>query len=132
MLGMLFFGSYHAIERVLKYVLLVFVAYIAAAFFAHPNWGSVLHATVIPFAGPIAGYLFAIGLLASAILAVPVLASTSAYMLAQEFGWRQGLSSNIRRAWRFTVARVSVPDQGRPQRPVQGFRGSGTPPQAWV
>jgi len=57
-----------------------------------------------PVAGPVAGYLFAIGLLASAILAVPVLASTSAYMLAQEFGWRQGRSSNIRRAWRFYAA----------------------------
>jgi Mn2+/Fe2+ NRAMP family transporter len=49
-----------------------------------------------PAAGPIASYLFAAGLLASAILAVPVLAASSAYMLSHEFGWRRGLSQPVR------------------------------------
>jgi Mn2+/Fe2+ NRAMP family transporter len=192
MLALLIFGSYAGIERILKFVLLVFVAYVAAAIAAHPDWGAVLHATIVPeistdhvyvqgglallgttmtsyayvwetieeaeessseskprrlrklglaqadagigmfaavaifwfiliatgatlgvhheqvhtaqdaaralepAAGPIASYLFAAGLLASAILAVPVLAASSAYMLAHELGWRRGLSQPVR------------------------------------
>lgn len=189
--ALLVFGSYQAVQRVLKYVLLVFIAYVFSAFAAHPNWGAVLHNTVlpsfsfdqkyiqgalallgttltsyayvwesieeaeerppigelglaqadagvgmliavavfwfiligtgatlgihhhqvqtaqdaaqalVPVAGPIAGYLFAAGLLASAILAVPVLAATSAYVIGQEFGFRSSLSSSVWRALPF-------------------------------
>lgn len=180
----LFAGSYRTVERILKYVLLVFVAYIASAFAAHPHWGDVLHDTVFPtissstyiqaalallgttltsyayvwetieeaeedapvsslglaradagfgvlfavtifwfilistgatlgvhhqqvqtaqqaaealrpVAGPLASDLFGIGLLASAILAVPVLAATSAYMVSEECEWRGGLSRSV-------------------------------------
>jgi Mn2+/Fe2+ NRAMP family transporter len=188
LLAILVFGSYQAVQRVLQYVLFVFAAYIISAFAAHPNWGTVLHATIrppislnsayiqgalallgttltsyayvwetieeaearppigelglakadagfgmffavgifwfeliatgatlglhhtqvqtaqqaaqalVPIAGPIAGYLFATGLLASSILAVPVLAATSAYVLGQEFGWRSSLSASVWRA----------------------------------
>ena len=190
-LVMLVLGSYAAVQRVLKWVLLVFVAYVFAAFAAHPNWGTVLHDTVlprisfdstyvqgalallgttltgyvyvwetieeaeekppieelglaqadagvgmllavgvfwfiligtgatlgihhktvqtaqdaaqalVPVAGPIAGYLFAAGLLASAILAVPVLAATSAYVIGQEFGFRSSLSGSAWKERRF-------------------------------
>lgn len=186
--GLLALGSYAGVQRVLKYVLLVFVAYVVSAFLAHPNWGQVLHATVLPsfsfksqyvqgalallgttltsyayvwetieeaeerppiselglaqadagfgmfvavavfwfiligtgatlgvhhkqvqtaqdaaqaltpVAGPIAGDLFAIGLLASAVLAVPVLAATSAYIVGEEFGFRSSIKNNPRRA----------------------------------
>jgi len=192
--AMLFFGSYHVVQQVLKYVLFVFVAYIASTFAARPNWGDVLHQTflpsltfdstyiqgalallgttltgyvyvwetieeaeerppieelglsqadagvgmliavivfwfvligtgatlgihhktvqtaedaaraLVPVAGPIAGYLFAAGLLASAILAVPVLAATSAYVMAHELGWRSSLSASPWRARRFYAA----------------------------
>ena len=184
---LLVFGSYHAVQRVLQYVLLVFLAYVFSAFAAHPNWGAVLHDTVLPSlsfnstyiqgalallgttltsyayvwetieeaeerppiselglaqadagfgmfiavavfwfiligtgatlgvahkqvqtaqdaaqalapaAGPIASYLFAMGLLASAVLAVPVLAATSAYVVGQEFGFRSSLDRSIGR-----------------------------------
>ncbi|MBV9278506.1 MAG: divalent metal cation transporter [Chloroflexi bacterium] len=193
-LAMLVFGSYHAIQSALKWVLLVFLAYVASALVAHPNWGAVLHDTVlpslsfnhdvvqgalailgttltsyayvwesieqaeerppitqlgltradagigmllavavfwfiligtaatlgvhhkqvqtaqdaaqalVPVAGPIAAYLFAAGLLASAILAVPVIAATSAYVLGQEFGWRSSLSASPWRAVQFYAA----------------------------
>lgn len=188
---MLVFGSYAAVQRVLKWVLLVFVAYVFSAFAAHPDWGAVLHDTVlpqislsstyiqgalallgttltgyvyvwetieeaeerppieelglaqadagigmlfavavfwfiligtgatvgvhhtqvqtaqdaaralVPVAGPIAGYLFAAGLLASAILAVPVLAATSAYVIGQQYGFRSSLKGSPWRAKRF-------------------------------
>src|SRR5579872_3530460 len=48
LLSVLLFGSYDNVQRVLKYVLLVFGAYIVAAFLAHPDWSAVLRATVQP------------------------------------------------------------------------------------
>ena len=44
----LVWGSYTALERGLRYVLLVFLGYIVTAFLAHPNWGRVLHDTLVP------------------------------------------------------------------------------------
>ena len=41
-------GSYTTVERVLKYVLLVLLAYVGAAFLARPDWGQLLQATVVP------------------------------------------------------------------------------------
>jgi Mn2+/Fe2+ NRAMP family transporter len=191
LLLMLFGGGYDEIVRVLKYVMLIFVSYIVAAFVVHPNWSAVLFATIRPqlsgaadyvqgalaivgttltsyayiweeqeeaeteefrasfdvaeadaglgmafsvavfwfvlivsgatlgahhqrvdtaeqaaqalrpLAGPFAAYLFGIGLLASATIAVPVLAATSAYLLCQQLGWPGSLSSPLRRAKRF-------------------------------
>jgi Mn2+/Fe2+ NRAMP family transporter len=193
-MALLVFGSYPTVERILKYVLLVFIAYVFSAFAAHPNWGVVLHSTLHPpistnsmyvqgalsllgttltsyayvwesieeaeerrpirqlglaqadaglgmlfavtifwfiligtgatlgvhhhqvqtaqdaaealkpVAGPIAGYLFAIGLLASAVIAVPVLIATTGYVICQEFGLRGGLSSSIWAARPFYLA----------------------------
>jgi Mn2+/Fe2+ NRAMP family transporter len=45
-----------------------------------------------PLAGASATALFAVGLLASAVLAVPILAATSAYAVAQTFGLRGSLN----------------------------------------
>jgi Mn2+/Fe2+ NRAMP family transporter len=193
-LGLLVLGTYDEVERVLRYVLLVFAAYIVSAFLAHPNWGQVLHQTLLPpisfhpvyiqaalallgttltsyayvwetieeaeegttvsqlglaradagfgmlfavavfwfilistgatlgvrheqvqtaqqaaealapVAGPLAADVFAVGLLASAVLAVPVLAATTAYIIGEEFGWRRGLSQQVSQARRFYVA----------------------------
>ncbi len=191
----LVWGNYGALQRVLKYVLLVFVAYVVTAFLAHPNWGDVLSHTVIPhfnfsssdyvagaiallgttltsyayvwetieegeartplrrlglvqvdanagmviagllfwfiliatgatlglhhqqvqtaqdaakalapLAGRFASLIFGAGLLASAVLAVPVLAGTSAYVMAEAFGWRRSLDASFRGAPRFYLA----------------------------
>lgn len=192
--SMLLFGSYQAVVRILKYVLLIFVAYILSAFLAHPEWGAILRATVFPslsfdrpfvqaalaifgttltgyayiwesqeeaeedlpigrlgharldagagmavavamfwfilistgttlglhhkpvataqqaaealrpIAGPFASYLFAVGLLASSLIAVPVLAASSSYLLSREFEWRLGLSKKFAQARRFYLA----------------------------
>lgn len=45
-----------------------------------------------PIAGAYAQYFFAAGLLASALLALPVLASTTAYAVGESLGWSVGLS----------------------------------------
>jgi NRAMP (natural resistance-associated macrophage protein)-like metal ion transporter len=54
-----------------------------------------------PLAGGGARALFALGLIGSGILGVPVLAGTAAYALAEAFGWKHGLSEKPRRAPEF-------------------------------
>ncbi len=51
-----------------------------------------------PLAGEWATALFALGLLASAAIAVPVLAGTSAYVVTQTFGWRGSLDAPLSQA----------------------------------
>jgi Mn2+/Fe2+ NRAMP family transporter len=51
-----------------------------------------------PLAGPAAADLFALGLVASAMVALPVLMATTAHVIGTEFGWRRGLSHDIRQA----------------------------------
>ena len=51
-----------------------------------------------PLAGPWAADLSAVGLLASALVALPVLLATTAHVLGSHFDWRRGLSEAIRPA----------------------------------
>lgn len=194
--ALLIWGNYAVMERILRYVLLVFLGYIAAAFLAHPNWGDVLIHTLIPhfqatrpyitgalallgttltsyayvwesieqeterpgirrlglvqmdagagaivaglifwfiliatgatlgahhetvqsaedaaralapLAGQYAEILFGLGLLASAMLALPILAATNAFVLAEAFGWRRSLDVGFSRARGFYVSLV--------------------------
>ncbi len=54
-----------------------------------------------PLAGPFAELLFALGMVGTGFLAVPVLATSSAYVAAQTFKFREGLSEPLHRAPRF-------------------------------
>jgi Mn2+/Fe2+ NRAMP family transporter len=189
--GLLIFGSHQKIENALKYVALIFFAYIVAAFMARPDWSKVMHDTFLPqfslksayvagslallgtmltsyayvwetiemaqerppirrlglvqvdaalgmivagicfwfiliatgatlgvhhkevqtaqdaaaalapFAGRFASIMFGVGLLASALIAVPVLAGTSAFVVAEMFGWRRSLDAKFTRAPKF-------------------------------
>ena len=54
-----------------------------------------------PLAGNFASLLFTLGLVGTGILAVPVLACSSAYVAAQTFRFREGLSEPLHRAPRF-------------------------------
>jgi Mn2+/Fe2+ NRAMP family transporter len=195
-LALLIFGSYARVERVLVYIPLLFITYIVAAIFAHPDWGAVLRESFVPHlrntrdyvsgaiallgttltayayvwqelemkeehpplrrlglvqidatfgaiaAGitfwfiviatgatlgvhhkavetaeeaaqalaPIAGHaasvLFGIGLLGSALLALPVLLVTSAYVVTEMFGWRGRLDAKFFQARRFYVIMI--------------------------
>jgi Mn2+/Fe2+ NRAMP family transporter len=190
-LALLIWGNYAKVERVLVYIPLTFLTYIAAAFFAHPNWGAVLRDSFVPHlersrdyvagaiallgttltayayvwqeleisqehpplrklglvqvdatfgaiaAGivfwfvviatgatlgmhgvhvetaeeaamalaPVAGHfattLFGIGLLGSALLALPILLVTSAYIVTEMFGWAGRLDAQFFQAPRF-------------------------------
>jgi Mn2+/Fe2+ NRAMP family transporter len=190
-LAMLVLGNYRLIERVLRYLALLFITYVGAAILAHPDWHAVLrgstqphlsfrreyvsgalallgttltayayvwetieqseekpplrrlglvqadaalgivvagvtfwfilvatgatlgvhhHAVntaqeaaqaLAPVAGRYASVVFGIGLLGSALVAVPVIAGTSAYVAAEMFGWRHSLDASFARAPRF-------------------------------
>jgi Mn2+/Fe2+ NRAMP family transporter len=54
-----------------------------------------------PVAGAAASDVFAIGLLASAIVALPVLMATCGYIVGAHFDWDRGLSKGVRRAPQF-------------------------------
>lgn len=51
-----------------------------------------------PLAGDFAFLLFAIGLIGSGFLAVPIIASSTAYVVAETFGWHEGLEQKVSRA----------------------------------
>jgi Mn2+/Fe2+ NRAMP family transporter len=51
-----------------------------------------------PLAGDLAFVLFAVGIIATGMLAVPVLASSAAYAVAEAFGWTEGLERHWREA----------------------------------
>lgn len=54
-----------------------------------------------PLAGDLAFVLFAVGIIATGLLAVPVLASSAAYAVAEAFGWQEGLERHWREAKEF-------------------------------
>ncbi len=51
-----------------------------------------------PIAGELAFAVFALGIVGTGLLAVPVLAGSAAYALGETFGWRTGLDERVRRA----------------------------------
>lgn len=57
--------------------------------------------SLLPIAGPFASILFAIGILGTGILAIPVLAGSAAYVISESFGWKEGLDRNFRQAPKF-------------------------------
>ena len=54
-----------------------------------------------PLAGAMATNLFAIRLVVSALVALPVLIATTAYVVGAQFDWRRGLSEPVSHAWGF-------------------------------
>jgi Mn2+/Fe2+ NRAMP family transporter len=187
-LALVLWGTFDEFERVLKYALLILLAYPISAVLAHPDWGQVLRdsfiphfstnsdyitgavailgtaitgyvyvwqtvqiaeeqrsgalvrvrqldavistfftvaiiwfiliatgatlgvahhpvntaeeaaRTLAPVAGPYASYVFGVGLLGSALIAVPVLMATTGYVVCAELDVRRGLSESVRNA----------------------------------
>ena len=60
-----------------------------------------------PLAGPAAAGLFAAGLITSAVVALPVLMATTAYVVGAHFNWRRGLSEGIGRARSFYAVLIA-------------------------
>lgn len=58
-------------------------------------------AALKPLAGPFASALFALGVIGTGLLAVPVLAGSASYAVAETLGWRSGLYRKLRDALGF-------------------------------
>ena len=51
-----------------------------------------------PFAGSLTFFLFSLGIIGTGLLAVPVLAGSAGYAVAESLGWRGSLEMPVRRA----------------------------------
>jgi len=56
-----------------------------------------------PIAGKAAYIIFAVGVIGTGFLAIPVLAGTLSYILAETFGWKQGLDKKFHEAKGFYI-----------------------------
>lgn len=54
-----------------------------------------------PFAGNASSGLFAIGIIGTGLLAIPILAGSSSYALSEAFRWKEGLNRPLRQAHAF-------------------------------
>ncbi len=54
-----------------------------------------------PIAGSLTFFLFALGIIGTGLLAIPVLAGSAAYAMAEVFGWPEGLGRTFRQAKSF-------------------------------
>ncbi len=54
-----------------------------------------------PNSGQIAKTIFALGVIGTGMLAIPILSGSSAYALSEGFGWKQGLSKKFKEAKSF-------------------------------
>jgi NRAMP (natural resistance-associated macrophage protein)-like metal ion transporter len=61
-----------------------------------------------PVAGSFASLLFTLGIVGTGALAVPVLAGSAAYALAEAFGWHEGLGRSFRQARGFYFVIVAA------------------------
>ena len=57
-----------------------------------------------PLAGKFAYILFALGIIGTGLLAIPVLAGSQSYMLAETFGWQAGLDKTFTQAKPFYIS----------------------------
>jgi len=60
-----------------------------------------------PYSGEISKIVFALGIVGTGLLAVPVLAGSSAYALSDTFGWREGLGKKFSQAKAFYIIILS-------------------------
>ena len=58
-------------------------------------------AAIRPFGGELTYFFFAIGIIGTGLLAIPVLAGSTAYATAESFGWKQGLYLKLKQAYAF-------------------------------
>jgi NRAMP (natural resistance-associated macrophage protein)-like metal ion transporter len=65
-----------------------------------------------PLAGPLATYVFALGIIGTGLLAVPVLAASSAYAVGEALDWHIGLGRRPREARAFYLTLVGATVMG--------------------
>ena len=86
-------------------VMFFIIAVCAATLFSHgiTNITSAADAAkaLRPLAGDGAYFLFAIGIIGTGMLAIPVLAGSTSYAVSESFGWKEGLYKKLKQARAF-------------------------------
>jgi Mn2+/Fe2+ NRAMP family transporter len=86
-------------------VMFFIIAACATVLYAHGvtniNTAAQAAEALRPFAGNATYWLFAIGILGMGLLAIPVLAGSSAYAISESMGKRQGLNSKLKQGYAF-------------------------------
>ncbi len=86
-------------------IMFFIIATTAVTLFANgiTNIGTAADAALAlkPFAGDFAFMLFAIGIIGVGLLAIPVLAGSASYALAETFNWKTGLYRKLKNAYSF-------------------------------
>ncbi|OFY84192.1 MAG: iron transporter [Bacteroidetes bacterium RIFCSPLOWO2_12_FULL_35_15] len=59
-----------------------------------------------PLAGDFSYLLFSVGVIGTGFLAIPVLASSISYMMAETFGWKEGLNKKFKQAPGFYITMI--------------------------
>lgn len=94
-------------------VMFFIIAVCANTLFVHGitniNTASDAALALAPFAGKWATYLFAIGIIGTGMLAIPVLAGSTSYAISESFGWREGLYRKLSEAKAFyAIISISI------------------------
>ncbi|MDO8498788.1 MAG: Nramp family divalent metal transporter [bacterium] len=86
-------------------VMFFIIAASAVTLFAHgvTNIGTAADAAeaLRPIAGDQAYLLFALGIIGTGLLAVPILAGSASYAISESFGWKSGLNKKLKQASAF-------------------------------
>ena len=86
-------------------VMFFIIAACAGVLFAHGITNIVTTADAAlalrPFAGDATYFLFAIGIIGTGMLAIPVLAGSSSYAISESFGWKHGLYRKLKEGYAF-------------------------------
>jgi NRAMP (natural resistance-associated macrophage protein)-like metal ion transporter len=64
--------------------------------------------STFPYAGVMAKTIFALGIIGTGLLAIPVMAGASGYALSDALGWKQGLSKKFTQAKKFYAVIVII------------------------
>ena len=86
-------------------VMFFIIAACAATLYAHgiTNIATAEAAAqaIRPFGGDLTYFLFTVGIVGTGMLAIPILAGSSAYAIAESFGWKRGLYHKLTQAYAF-------------------------------
>ena len=86
-------------------VMFFIIAACASVLFVHGitniNTASQAALALKPFAGNLSYYLFAVGIVGMGLLAIPVMAGSSAYAISESMGKRQGLNMKLKQGYAF-------------------------------
>jgi Mn2+/Fe2+ NRAMP family transporter len=82
-------------SNAIAYCIIVSAAMILFTYGVVPSTIKDISLSLKPIAGEYAFLLFSMGIIVSGFLAVPVLSGSSAYAIADTFGWREGLDNKV-------------------------------------